>query len=488
MKWIDFAIILGYLVLTAAVGLLASRRVRATEDYALAGRKLGYGLTIGTLVATMIGASATMGKAGMSYQYGVAMMWDGLAIFIGYLIFAAMAGKLRRSGVWTATGVLERRYGGRARTLGAWVLLFAVVAVYGAQLVAVGILFKLVGAQIGLSQAAAILLAGAVLIAYTYLGGMVAVAYTDLIQFLIMIPVIGLVLPLVVLGQVPLADLSLQLPANMLDFWHGLPPMFILSLLLTFVPGVIVDPTIWQRTMSARDNRVARVSPLVSAGIYLYWSLVVVGLGMAGALLFPGLLQEFGSADPVIPLLIVDHLPPGLTGLGLTALLAVAMSTASSTLLIASVVGSRDIAPSFRRGQALAPDQELRLSRWITLGVGVAGLVFALGFSSIFEIMMLAYGIFIAGMFVPLILGLYWRKATRQGAIISGVLATLALVALYAVPTPVDPIVGAMAISVVTMVGVSLATYRPETATPPILSDEALAQASRPLPVTADGD
>lgn len=475
MQWLDVAVIIGYLILTAVVGIVASRRVKETSDYALAGRRLGYVLTIGSLVATMIGASSTMGKAAMAYEHGVGMMWDGVAIVLGYILFALFAGKLRKSGIWTLTEVLEKRYGPTAKTVGAWVLFLSVMAVYGAQLVAVGVVFKLVGAQVGLSHTAALLLASVVLVAYTFLGGMIAVAYTDLVQFLIMLPVIGLVLPLAIFREAPIASLSVSLPANMLDFWHGIPLMFILSLMLTFTPGTAADPTIWQRGMSASSDRVAKRSPLVAAAFYLYWSFVVVGLGLAGYMLYPNIASQFGTADALIPVMMVDYLPVGLTGLGLTALLAIAMSTSSSTLLICGVVGTRDILPSFRRGQTLAPAAELRWSRIITLATGVLGIVFALTMGGIFEILMLAYGIFISGMFVPLMAGLFWRRATRQGALVSSILATVTLVALYAVPTAVDPIVGSMAVSLVTMVVISLFTYHAENATMPLLSKEALA-------------
>jgi len=217
---IDFAVLILYLVLMLFIGFYSSKKIKNSDDYVLAGRKLGYIMTVGTLVATMIGASATMGKAGMASQKGIAMAWSGIAIAIGYLCFSLFANKLRLSGNWYIPDVLEKRYGKNIKTFSSVIITLAVIAVYGAQLIAMGIIFNLAGNPLGISYQESIIIAGIILVLYTFIGGLFAVAYTDLIQILIILPLVGIILPAVVFGdKISLSQLSASLDPIMFDFW-----------------------------------------------------------------------------------------------------------------------------------------------------------------------------------------------------------------------------------------------------------------------------
>ena len=460
-----------YFLVVIAIGLVTFRRVRGGSDYALAGQSLGWPVTVGTLVATMIGSSAAMGKAGTAYQYGIGIMWSPIAIFIGYILFSIfIAHKLRQSGAWTVPDVLEKRFGTGVRRLSAIVLILAVISIFGAQLIAMGIVFKLAGEPMGISYQAAILLAGLILVLYTTLGGMYAVAFTDLLQFGIMIPVIAIVMPIMVFGggEISLARMAAELEPRMFNIWTGVPFTLILGLLFTYIPGVIIDQSIWQRVMSAKNASVARWSPVISGGIYFYFSIVVVLLGMAGIFLYPDLVASQGNADGVLPLLITHYLPRGVTGLGLTALFAVAMSTASTCLLVAAVIVSKDLVPAFSKKE-LSERQELRISRIATLAIGVIGVIFALTFSGIFWIMLIAYGIFVSALFFPVVFALFWKKATKIAAAVSIIVSTVVLVIFLVIPTALEAIIPAIITSFILMVVISLATYRKQKLTPPVL-------------------
>ncbi|MEW5784214.1 MAG: sodium/solute symporter [Bacillota bacterium] len=460
-----------YFVAVIAIGLFTYRRVRGGSDFALAGQSLGWPVTIGTLVATMIGSSAAMGKAGTAYLYGIGIMWSPIAIFIGYILFSIfIAHKLRQSDVWTIPDVLEKRFGAGVRRLSAIVLILAVISIFGAQLIAMGIVFKLAGEPMGISYQAAILLAGLILVLYTVLGGMYAVAFTDLLQFAIMIPVIAIVMPLLVFGggEITFAGMAAELEPRMFNIWTGVPFTLILGLLFTYIPGVIIDQSIWQRAMSAKNETVARWSPVISGGIYFYFSIVVVLLGMAGIFLYPNIVAEQGNADGVLPLLIAHYLPRGITGLGLTALFAVAMSTASTCLLVAAVIVSKDLVPAFSK-KKLSEREELRISRIATLAIGLLGVVFALTFSGIFWIMLIAYGIFVAALFFPVVFALFWKKATKIAATVSIIASTVVLVIFLVIPTNLEAIIPAIITSFILMTVISLATYRKQNLTPPVL-------------------
>jgi solute:Na+ symporter, SSS family len=477
---IDLVVFLVYFLAVIIIGFVTYGKVKGGSDYALAGRSLGWPVTIGTLVATMIGSSAAMGKAGTAYQYGIGIMWSPIAIFIGYIVFSIfIAHKLRQAKAWTVPDVLERRFGRGVRRLSAIVLVLAVISIFGAQLIAMGIVFQLAGEPMGINYQLAIFIAGFILVLYTTLGGLYAVAFTDLLQFGIMIPVIAIVLPILVFGSndISFANLSNQLEPRMFNLFTGVPVTLIIGLLFTYIPGVIIDQSIWQRVMSAKNAQVARWSPVISGAVYFYFSIIVVLLGMVGAVLYPNIVAEQGNADGILPMMIAHFLPKGVTGLGLTALFAVAMSTASTCLLVAAVIVAKDLVPAFSK-KTYTEGDELRISRYASGVIGIVGIIFALTFSGIFWIMLIAYGIFVSALFFPVIAALFWKKATKKAAIISIIASTIVMVVFLVIPTNLEAVIPAGITSFVLMVVISLATYRKEELTPPVLSDEELQKAN----------
>lgn len=475
---VDMLIFLLYFLVLILIGVASYKRIKGGVDYSLAGRSLGWTVTIGTLVATMIGSSAAMGAAGKAYEYGLGVMWLPIAIFLGYVFFSLfIAHKLRQTDVWTVPDVLEKRFGVGVRRLSAIVLILAVVSIFGAQLIAMGIVFRLLGEPMGISYQLAILIAGGILVLYTTMGGLYAVAFTDLLQFLIMLPVIGFVIPILVFhsGDVSMASITSQLEPRMFNIFTGVPLSMIVGLLFTYIPGVIVDQSIWQRAMSAKTTAIARWSPVISGAVYFYFSAVVVLLGMIGVMLYPNIIAEYGNADGILPLMIAHYLPKGLTGMGLTALFAVAMSTASTTVLIAAVTFAKDLMPTFTK-EPLSSAEELRVSRIATVVIGLGGILFALTFSGIFEIMLIAYGIFVSGLFFPIMGALFWEKVTKKAVVASIIASAIVMIAFLFLDTDIDVVVPASVTSLIVLAAVSLATYRKEELTPPVLKADRLQQ------------
>ncbi|OPZ35032.1 MAG: sodium/panthothenate symporter [Spirochaetes bacterium ADurb.BinA120] len=213
-------------------------------------------------------------------------------------------------------------------------------------------------------------------------------------------------------------------------------------------------------------------SMFVTGGVYLYWSLIVVFLGVAAIRLFPGLAP--GSGDSVIPLEVANHLPPIVTGLCVAAMLAIMMSTASTALLISGTTFSQDIVKAFR--PAAGDKKLLLITRLFIIFIGAAGILFALGMRGIFDILLLAFAIFVSGIFIPAMAAIFWKKATAAGAISSALAASVTVVALYGLklggmlPTWIEPIIASLTVSLIVMIVVSRATWREETATPKLYS------------------
>ena len=202
---------------------------------------------------------------------------------------------------------------------------------------------------------------------------------------------------------------------------------------------------------------------------------MVVLLGILAINLFPQITESYGSTDAVIPVMIVKFLPAGLVGLCLAGLMAVMMSTASVALLISGTTIANDLVKAARPQTG-----EKKLLLWAKVAiviVGVLGIVFALVMRGIFDILLLAFAVYVSAVFVPAMAAFFWEKATRQGAVVSSIVSTVVCVALYAVKQFVEipwlePIVISLVVSLLLMWAVSNATYKPESATPKLTLTE----------------
>jgi Na+/proline symporter len=467
---IDIAIILSYLLVMFGIGVWFQRKSRNLTDYALAGKSLGYIVMIGTLVGACIGAASTLGKAGKAYDMGLIFVVAGAGYVGGLIMFGVFSGRLRAQGIWTIPDALRIRYGqGMDLAIGA-AMFITVIAIFGGQIIGIGLIFSSVGKAFGLTYTSAIIIAGGVLIFYTMVGGLFAVAYTDLIQSCIMIISIGVILPAIVLTQAAeIGNIWGLLKPQAGNLLGGISPVYLISIFLIDSTFCLVDPGLWQRANAARDSKVIKNSMFVTAGVYVYWSIICVLLGVLGATLVPNIAETYGTSDAIIPVLSVQYLPPVLRGLCLTGLMAVMMSTASVALLISGTTIANDLIKPLR--PAMSEKGLLIAAKMTIAAVGVLGIIFALFMKGIFDILLLAFAIYVSAVFVPVFAALYWDKATRQGAIASSIIATIVCVGLYALKQFVkipwlEPIVISLGVSLVSMVTVSLFTYTPERATP----------------------
>lgn len=475
VSWLDAGIILAYLALMVIIGVWASRRVKNLSDYSLAGKSLGYVVIIGTLVGAAIGAASTMGKAGKAYELGIIFITAGFGYIAGLIVFGLLSGRLRKLGIWTIPEALYLRYGTGINLACGAAMFITVIALFGGQIIGIGLIFTAVGKSLGLTYTTSIILAGVIMVIYTVLGGLLAVAYTDLIQTIIMLASIGILLPVFMLAN-DSSSLAMAWQSATTGISGGsISPVYLVSIWIIDFCFCLVDPGLWQRANAARSGGVIKNSMFVTAGVYMYWSIVVVLLGILGITLLPGLVQDYGSTDAVIPVMIVKYLPTGLVGLCLAGLMAVMMSTASVALLISGTTIANDV---IKAARPQTSDKNLLLwAKIVIVLVGALGIVFALMMRGIFDILLLAFAVYVSAVFVPAMAAFFWKKATRQGAVVSSIVSTAVCVVLYAVKQFVEipwlePIVISLAVSLILMWAISNATYKPETATPKLVLAE----------------
>ena len=470
---VDLVIVGIYMLMLLGVGFYASRKIKNNMDFAIAGRNIRFPLLLGTLIGTSIGAASTMGKAGKAYEHGIAIFFATMAYAIGLFIFGLIAPAIRRTKIWSIPDALHLRYGSGIRLAFGITLVLSVTAMFGTQLIAVGLAVTSMMGDVGIRFPYAIIGTGIIMVIYTMMGGLVAVAYTDLIQTIIMIAAIGIFLPFFILGDIgPSAAIANMAPPSG-NFWGELTLVYVISIFLIDLPFSLIDPSLWQRAAAAKNSATIRNAMFLTAGIYVYWSFVVVFLGIMASHVFPALAGSAEGIDTAIPDLVVKYMPVGFKGLCLAAMIAIMMSTADTVLLIAGTSFSRDIYEAIR---PKSKDWEsLLVSRIFIVVIGVLGVIFALNMKGIFDLILLAFAIFVSGAFVPTLAALYWKKATKSGAIVSSVIASVTVVGLYGLkiyrmlPSWIEPVLVSIPLSFILMLVISRLTYHPDTSTPRLI-------------------
>ncbi len=313
---IDLIVIILYFVFILIVGVVSYRKVKNETDYSLAGRSLGYPTLVGAITATAIGAGATLGVGGLSYNFGIVVVWSIVAYALGLIGFSFIARVIRRLKYWTIPEVLLARYGNTARIISAAFLLLGLIALFGVQVAALGTVFTAVGGSLwGVTYGHAVLIAGAVMIAYTFAGGMFALAYTEIVQAILLLVILGVMLPIFLFKGMDFGWMAAKMPSRMLDLFGGAPLFTVIGWFLTLIPICFIDVSLWQRASSARDEHVARKSIVISTILYFGYSLSIIFVGMIGFYLYPSLKALYGTNDVVVPVLIMNNLPPVMIGL-----------------------------------------------------------------------------------------------------------------------------------------------------------------------------
>ena len=451
----DFTIIAIYFVGLVGVGLFSSKLIKNVDDFAYSKGRLGFPLLLGTLLASAVGASATIGRAGKAYEYGLIIFTTCAAFSVGLYLFSYIGPILRRNNIVSIPDVMEYRYGALMRMLIAIIIPVAIVGVAGIQIMAFGLLSAALLEPYGVDYRSAVLVGAVIITVYTLVGGMMAVAYTDVFQVIIMIVAIGVLLTVFVVAELGGAAKAVEMmvpePGN---FLGGLSLWYLFGVFLIEVPLNIVDPALWQRSASAKSVKdLVRALRLTSI-LFMVWGLIAVAFGIWASNLMPGI-----TPDAAVPTLVSEYMPPVARGLAIAALLALIMSTADTSMLVAGTTVALDVV------RPLKPDltdrQLILITRLTILIVGGLATVIALTTTGIFDLMMFSFSIFLAGTFVPIIGALFWKHAHPHAAVASVILATATLIGLriaanfgYSLPW-LEPVVIAFAVSLISFCGIS---------------------------------
>ena len=394
------------------IGVVSRRKSREADDFFVAGRKSSSLFITGSLLATIIGGSATVGMAGLGFKQGLTGAWWLLVGSIG-LVFLGLffAKKVRRLALYTLPELVEKQYDRRMALASSVLIVVAWVGIIAAQIIAAGKILSIIG--IG-SPALWMVIFTVIFVAYTVLGGQYAIIRTDTIQAVIIFAGIfgGLALLLSRLGG--WGGLQSSLPPE--QFAFPLSSQFggteLVTLLLLVGLTYVVGPDMYSRLFCARDDRTARASTFWTALFIIPVAFAITLIGMGAAALFPEIAPE-----QALPMVIKEVFSPLLGGIVLAALLCAVMSSADTTLLSAGTILMVDIVGWFR--PSANQSKVIPRSRWVIVLLGICSLIVALALKGVISALLFAYTIYTCGVILPVIAGFFKNKlkVTPSGAL-----------------------------------------------------------------------
>ncbi len=463
----ELVVIIVYLVAIFGVGIYCNKFNNNIDDYLLAGRRLGVGLATGTLVATYFGGGYVIGVGAEAFEKGMSAYWSPVAGALGILAVCLILKRMEGMKVYTVTEIVEHRYKSPLlRLLTTLLSLSALIGILAGQVTSAGAILSSLG--IGTPTTSALIVA-AFFIGFTAFGGLWAVTVTDFIQ--IIVAAAGLIMAAVVVlmqaggwDAVAAQIQATNAPENYFNLLRGTEPSYVLWLIMPMFIYTLIGQDVYQRLFAAKDTKTAYQSAVLSCIILLFICFFPVVLGMSGRAMFP----DMKVSSMVVPTVIRATLPPVLSGFALAAIIAAVVSTADSILTAATSHVVNDIyVRYFYKEDTTRPEVQkklLFLSKIMTLVVGVVSVIIALAVPSVLMVLNSSYTLFTAGVFAPVVAGLMWKKATKEGAF-AGLISGLIFVALgwsgfsfFGIPSDIASSILALIVLII----VSQFTYKPE--------------------------
>jgi len=418
-----------YLLGTLALGVWAGTRIKNTTDFAIAGRSLPLVMVVTTTFATWFGAETVMGVPARFIQGGLHDIVEdpfgaGTCLVLVGVFFAARLYKLN---LLTIGDYYRHRYGRGIEVFCSVAIILSYLGWVAAQITALGLVFSVL-TDGAMSETMGMIVGTLAVLIYVVIGGFLAVAWTDFIQMIVL--VVGMSLIAVFAADLAGGSDKVVAMATSQDLFRFLPPptlkdvVFFIGAGVTMMLGSIPQQDIYQRVMSARDARTASRGATIGGLAYILFAFVPMFVVASAVVVMGEQAMTLAKDDyqRLLPTFVMTKMPMVMQILFFGALLSAIKSTSSATLLAPSTSFVENILKNLR--PRMSDRQQLLAMRWTIVAFAAIVLAYAIAMrgTSIYELVSEAYQVTLVGAFVPLVMGLYWKRATTQGAIASVVL------------------------------------------------------------------
>ena len=415
-----------YLLATLGLGVWAGSRIKNTADFAIAGRSLPLIMVVTTTFATWFGAETVMGIPARFVQGGLNGLVEdpfgaGACLILVGLFFAARLYKLN---LLTIGDYYRARYGKGIEVFCSVAIILSYLGWVAAQITALGLVFSVLTGG-AMSETAGMIVGTLAVLIYVVVGGFLAVAITDFIQMIVL--VVGMSIIAVFSSELAGGTGNVLDMIQQKDLWNFLPEAkftdiaFFVGAAVTMMLGSIPQQDVFQRVMSAKDAPTARTGAVIGGASYILFAFVPMFIVAAAVVVMGDSAMDIAKNDyqRLLPTFIMTKMPLIMQILFFGALLSAIKSTSSATLLAPSTSFVENILKNLRPGMS---DKQQLFAMRITIVIFAAlVLMYAIAMegTSIYELVSSAYQVTLVGAFVPLVMGLYWKRATTQGAILS---------------------------------------------------------------------
>ncbi|MGO4380095.1 sodium:solute symporter family protein [Pseudoduganella sp. RAF53_2] len=415
-----------YLLGTLALGVWAGTRIKNTTDFAVAGRSLPLIMVVTTTFATWFGAETVMGIPAKFVQGGLnALIEDpfgaGTCLILVGMFFAARLYKLN---LLTIGDFYRQRFGKGIEVFCSVAIIISYLGWVAAQITALGLVFSVL-TNGAMSETAGMIVGTLAVLIYVVVGGFLAVAWTDFIQMIVLV----LGLSVIAFFSADLAGGTGKVLTMATDshLWNFLPPATFTDIAMfvgagvTMMLGSIPQQDVFQRVMSAKNAPTARTGAMIGGASYIVFAFVPMFIVACAVIVMGDHAMELAKNDyqRLLPTFVLTRMPLIMQILFFGALLSAIKSTSSATLLAPSTSFVENILKNLRPG--MGDRQQLLAMRTTIVIFAALVLAYAVAMkgTSIYDLVSSAYQVTLVGAFVPLVMGLYWKRSTTQGAIFS---------------------------------------------------------------------
>jgi len=414
-----------YLLVTIGIGIFVSSRVKTTKDYAVAGRHLPLPIVTATVFATWFGAEAIFGVSSTFVKEGLnGVVADpfgsSLCLIIAGIFFSS---KLYKLNIITLGDFYRARYNRTVEVLTTIAIVISYLGWVAAQIKALGLIFNLITHQF-ISEDMGMVIGILIVLTFTTFGGMLSVAILDFIQMIVVIG--GLLYIAYAISQLTGGIVPVIESASInhkLDFFPKANIWTWITFFgtwITMMLGSVPQQDVFQRVTSAKTAKVALYGSILGATIYFIFTFVPMFIAYSATLIdaeyFNGLVNT--NSQHVLPMLVLNYMPLFAQVIFFGAVLSAIMSCSSATLLAPSISFAENIVKGYF--PTISDKRLLKIMRITLVCFSAVVLLYALSSNlSIFGMVESAYKITLAGAFVPLVFGAFWKKANSQGALMA---------------------------------------------------------------------
>lgn len=445
-----------YSILVIGLGFWASRLVRRSSDFFVAGRSLGPWLIFASMLAANVGAGATVGVAGLAYRDGLSAWWWSGSAGIGSLVLAFWVGprlwRLAKAHDFYTTGdFLEYRYGSQVRVAVTVLIWLGSLSILAAQLLAGATILNVVT---GMPRWAGSLAGGAIMTAYFTAGGLLGSAWVNTLQLFVMLGGFAIALPALVgrAGGVEAITASPAVPEAFGSLMYSSGPGSGWTLLLLVGPAFIISPGLIQKAYGAASERALRTGVMLNAIALMMFAFAPVLLGMAARALQPGIADQ----NAVLPYVLTHELSPWLGAIALSAVFSTEVDTCDAVLFMLSTSLSKDLYKRHINPQA-SDKRLLAVARMAAVAGGTLGVLFSIWLPTVVEGLSIFYSLLGVTLLVPVAGGLFIVRAGAREALTSiaaGVVTWLLIRTVGTVAPWFDPTLAGIAAAALAFVAV----------------------------------